>query len=89
MRAFDVLVGNKMTSYFAFRSPVKSCAFTISCGMPYCSSIHIIQPPGMLLAPFHKPTFVFGLSRKPSTAGTRSTPATGMPSVFAALSTIF
>ena len=30
MRAFDVLDGSRMTSYFALRSPVKSCAFTIS-----------------------------------------------------------
>ncbi len=57
--------------------------------MPYCSSIHISQPPGMLFAPFHNPTFVAGLRRKPSTAGTRSTPATAMPSVFAEPSTIF
>ena len=57
--------------------------------MPYCSSIHISQPPGMLPAPFHKPTFVAGLRRNPSTAGTRSAPATAMPIFFAALSTIF
>ena len=57
--------------------------------MPYCSSIHINHPPGMLLAPFHKPTFVDGFSRKPSTAGTRSTPATGTPSAFALFSRIF
>ncbi len=30
MRAFDVLDGSRMTSYFALRSPVKSCDFTIS-----------------------------------------------------------
>ncbi len=30
MRAFEVPVGSRMTSYFALRSPVKSCDFTIS-----------------------------------------------------------
>ena len=57
----------------------KSCDFTTSWLMPYCSSIHIIQPPGMLLAPSTDPTFVFGFSLKPSTAGARSAAVTGSP----------
>ena len=69
-----------MTSYFALRSPAKSCAFMISWLMPYCSSIHICQPPGMLPAPFHSPTFVAGFSRTPSTAGGAiRTPPTATP----------
>jgi hypothetical protein len=56
--------------------------------MPYCSSSHISQPPGMLPAARHNPTFVPGFRRKPSTAGIRSAPDTTNPSSAAAFSTI-
>src|SRR5712691_2975729 len=43
--------GNTIVSYFAERSPSKSCAETTRKLKPYCSKSHISQPPGMLLAP--------------------------------------
>ena len=89
MRAREVPDGSRMTSYLALRSPWKSCDFTISWLMPYCSRIHISQPPGMLFAPFQKPTLVFGFRRKPSTAGARSAAKTVTPMSVAAFSTIF
>ncbi len=47
--------------------------------MSKCSSVHISQPPGMLLAPRIRPTRVPGRSSKPATSGVWSTACTARP----------
>ena len=56
-------IGEHDRVMLAGMSPLKSVEAIVRWLKPYCSNSHFIQPPGMLLAPRHRPMRVAGLSR--------------------------